>query len=46
MEVQTDDYGAFTDAIAGIFVESGIALYELQPADDSLENVFSYLVDT
>lgn len=46
MEIRTTDYGAFTEAIAPLIVASGIELHELQPADDSLENVFSYLVDS
>jgi ABC-2 type transport system ATP-binding protein len=44
LEVQTSDYGAFTDGIARVLAESNVDLHELQPADDSLENVFSYLV--
>ena len=45
MEVQTNDYGTFTATIAGLIASTGVELHELQPADDSLENVFSYLVD-
>lgn len=45
MEVQTTDFGAFTGAIASLISDSDVELHELQPADDSLENVFSYLVD-
>jgi ABC-2 type transport system ATP-binding protein len=44
MEVQASDYGAFTEAIAPLIQSSGVRLHELQPADDSLETVFSYLV--
>ena len=44
MEVQTTDFGAFTETIAPLVQSSGVALQELQPADDSLENVFAYLV--
>ena len=44
MEVQTTDFGAFTRSIASLVQSSGVVLHELQPADDSLENVFSYLV--
>jgi len=45
LEVHTSDYGAFTQSIAGVLLESGVDLHELEPADDSLENVFSYLVN-
>ena len=44
MEVQTTDFGAFTESIAPLIRSSGVALQELQPADDSLESVFVYLV--
>ena len=44
MEVQTTDFGAFTETIAPLVQSSGVALQELQPADDSLESVFAYLV--
>ncbi len=44
MQVQTTDYGEFTKAVATVIRSSGVDLFELQPADDSLENVFSYLV--
>ena len=37
--------GAFTETIAPLIKSSGVALQELQPADDSLESVFAYLVD-
>jgi ABC-2 type transport system ATP-binding protein len=46
LEVQTDDFGDFTEAIAGVLLGSGAELHDLEPADDSLENVFSYLVNT
>ena len=29
----------------GVLVDSEVELYGLEPADDSLENVFTYLVD-
>ncbi|MDP6482006.1 MAG: ABC transporter ATP-binding protein [Acidimicrobiales bacterium] len=45
MEVQTTDFGAFTETIAPLIQSTGVVLQELQPADDSLENVFAYLVD-
>ena len=46
LEVQTDAFGDFTEAIAGVLLSSGADLHDLEPADDSLENVFSYLVNT
>jgi ABC-2 type transport system ATP-binding protein len=46
LEVQTDAFGDFTEAIAGVLLGSGADLHDLEPADDSLENVFSYLVNT
>ena len=46
LEVQTSDFGAFTSAIARVLLDSGADLHDLEPADDSLENVFSYLVNT
>ncbi|MDG2113778.1 MAG: ABC transporter ATP-binding protein [Actinomycetota bacterium] len=45
LQVQTTDFGAFTEMIAGVLVDSEVELYGLEPADDSLENVFTYLVD-
>jgi ABC-2 type transport system ATP-binding protein len=45
MVVQTSDFGDFTEAIAPVLVRTGVDLHELRPADDSLENVFSYLVN-
>jgi ABC-2 type transport system ATP-binding protein len=45
LEVQTNDFGDFTEAIAGLLVASGVELHDLEPADDSLENVFAYLVN-
>jgi ABC-2 type transport system ATP-binding protein len=44
LEVQTTDFGTFTESIAGVLVTSGVDLRSLEPADDSLEDVFSYLV--
>lgn len=44
LEVQSSDFAAFTAGIAGLLRESGATLLELQPSDESLESVFSYLV--
>jgi len=42
--VRAADYAAFTGELAGIARSAGISIYELIPADESLESVFSYLV--
>jgi ABC-2 type transport system ATP-binding protein len=42
--VRATDYAAFTGELAGIARSAGISIYELIPADESLESVFSYLV--
>jgi ABC-2 type transport system ATP-binding protein len=42
--VRATDYAAFTGELAGIARLAGISLYELIPADESLESVFAYLV--
>ncbi|MEO5884687.1 MAG: ABC transporter ATP-binding protein [Candidatus Limnocylindrales bacterium] len=44
LAVRTNDYGAFTRAIAPTARTAGIRLFEVTPTDDSLESVFSYLV--
>lgn len=44
LEVRTDDFNAFTAAIASLTRTAGVTLHELRPADESLESVFSYLV--
>jgi ABC-2 type transport system ATP-binding protein len=42
--VHAADYAAFTRELAWIARAAGISIYELIPADESLESVFSYLV--
>ena len=42
--VRAADYAAFTGELAGVARAAGISLYELIPADESLESVFAYLV--
>ena len=42
--VHASDYAAFTGELAGLARASGISIYELIPADESLESVFAYLV--
>ncbi|MDI6857066.1 MAG: ABC transporter ATP-binding protein [Dehalococcoidia bacterium] len=45
LSVRVSDFGAFTLRIPVVARESGVTLYELVPADQSLESVFSYLVN-
>jgi len=42
--VRANDYAAFTGELAGLARSAGVSIYELIPADESLESVFSYLV--
>ena len=42
--VRTADFGAFTRALPRIARDRAVSLFEVAPADDSLESVFSYLV--
>jgi ABC-2 type transport system ATP-binding protein len=42
--VRTNDFGAFSRAVAGVARRTDIRLHELLPTDESLESVFSYLV--
>ncbi|MEO9255885.1 MAG: ABC transporter ATP-binding protein [Tepidiformaceae bacterium] len=44
LSVQTSDFAAFTRAVARVARASAVTLYELKPTDESLESVFSYLV--
>jgi ABC-2 type transport system ATP-binding protein len=44
LTVRTNDFGAFSRAVAGIARRQQISLHELLPTDESLESVFSYLV--
>jgi ABC-2 type transport system ATP-binding protein len=46
LTVRAGDYGAFTRALPTIVRRSGIRLHRLLPADESLESVFSYLVES
>ena len=43
--VRSADFSAFSRAIAGVARDAGIRLYEVLPTDESLESVFSYLVE-
>jgi ABC-2 type transport system ATP-binding protein len=44
LQVRASDYGTFTREIAGVSREAGIRLTQVQPADESLESVFTYLL--
>jgi ABC-2 type transport system ATP-binding protein len=44
LSVRTSDFAAFTRALPRIARDERITLFEVGPTDDSLESVFSYLV--
>jgi len=44
LHVEATDFSAFVRVLPQIARRSGIRLYEVSPADESLESVFSYLV--
>ena len=44
LQIQTGDYAAFVRALPRAARERGITLFEVIPADESLESVFRYLV--
>jgi len=46
LQVRTSDYGAFTRELVPMVRREGIRLTELLPADESLESVFAYLVES
>jgi ABC-2 type transport system ATP-binding protein len=46
LQVRTSDYGAFTRELVPLVRREGIRLTELLPADESLESVFAYLVES
>jgi ABC-2 type transport system ATP-binding protein len=45
LSVRTSDFGAFALAAPRVAHENGVTLFEVLPADRSLESVFSYLVN-
>jgi ABC-2 type transport system ATP-binding protein len=45
LRVETSDAGDLASRIPGIAVSNGIGLTRLEPADESLESVFRYLVE-
>ena len=45
LTVRAGDYGSFTRALPRIALAEGIGVRQLLPSDESLESVFSYLVE-
>jgi ABC-2 type transport system ATP-binding protein len=45
MTVRASDYGSFTRMLPRIALDQGIRLHKLVPSDESLESVFSYLLE-
>ena len=45
LTVRASDYGRFTRALPRIALGEGIRLRKLLPSDESLESVFSYLLE-
>jgi ABC-2 type transport system ATP-binding protein len=44
LAVQAPDFGRFVHALPRLARDSGVRLFEVSPADESLESVFAYLV--
>ncbi len=44
LSVQSSDFAAFTVALPAVARHANVTLYEMLPTDESLESVFSYLV--
>jgi ABC-2 type transport system ATP-binding protein len=44
LDVRTADFAAFTRELPGLARDAGVSIFELAPADESLESVFDYLV--
>jgi len=44
LAVQAADFGRFVHALPRLARDSGVRLFEVSPADESLESVFTYLV--
>jgi ABC-2 type transport system ATP-binding protein len=45
LTVRTSELGAFARALPVVARDSGVSLLEVRPTDESLEGVFSYLVN-
>lgn len=46
LEVEADDFGVFAQIVPKLTRDNGIRIFELNPTDESLESVFSYLVNS
>ncbi|GAB3485211.1 ABC transporter ATP-binding protein [Flexivirga lutea] len=46
LEVEADDFGRFAHTVPKLARENNIRIFELTPTDESLESVFSYLVNS
>ncbi|CAM3194314.1 ABC transporter ATP-binding protein [Stackebrandtia soli] len=46
LHIQTPDFGRFTVALARLAADHKIRLHDVTPADESLESVFGYLVQS
>jgi ABC-2 type transport system ATP-binding protein len=46
LEVEADDFGGFAQIVPKLARDNGIRIFELNPTDESLESVFSYLVNS
>jgi ABC-2 type transport system ATP-binding protein len=44
LHIETSDFGRFVTALPTLAGRLGVRLYEVSPADESLESVFAYLV--
>jgi ABC-2 type transport system ATP-binding protein len=45
LRVEASDAGALADRLPAVALENGITISRLEPADESLESVFRYLVE-
>jgi ABC-2 type transport system ATP-binding protein len=45
MSIRTSDRGAFTRSLPRVARGAAVRIEELRPTDESLESVFSYLVN-
>ncbi|GGB46479.1 ABC transporter ATP-binding protein [Flexivirga endophytica] len=46
LEVEADDFGGFAQVIPKVARDNAIRVFEVTPTDESLESVFSYLVNS
>ena len=45
LDIHAADFGAFTRVVARVARDASVTIFELRPTDESLESVFSYLVN-